>query len=93
MGGATETRARMTRADRRADLLRCAGRLFGERGNDRLVAGGSGGSTLDGGTGNDRIDAVNGKRDKVRCGRGFDRAVIDRKDRVSNCERVTRKRT
>ena len=32
MGGATETRARMTRADRRADLLRCAGRLFGERG-------------------------------------------------------------
>lgn len=70
-----------------------ADRLFGERGNDRLVAGGSGGSTLDGGTGNDRIDTLNGKRDSVRCGGGYDRAVVDRKDRVSNCERVTRKRT
>ena len=32
MGGATEARVRMTAAHRRAVLLRCAGRLFGERG-------------------------------------------------------------
>ena len=68
-------------------------RLFGERGNDRLVAGDRGGSTLDGGTGNDRVDAVNGRRDTVRCGSGFDRATLDRSDRASGCERVTRRRT
>jgi len=70
-----------------------ANRLFGERGDDRLVAGGSGGSSLDGGSGNDRIDAVNGRRDKVKCGSGFDRAVVDRRDQVSGCERVKRRRT
>ncbi len=67
-------------------------RLFGERGNDRLVAGDTGGNTLDGGTGDDHLDAVNGRRDIVRCGSGFDRAVVDRFDRVSGCERITRKR-
>ena len=70
-----------------------ADRLFGERGNDRLVAGDSGGSRLDGGVGNDRLDAVNGRRDTVRCGSGFDRAVVDKRlDRVSRCERVTRRK-
>ena len=68
-------------------------KLFGERGNDRLTAGDRGGSTADGGTGNDRIDAVNGRRDTVKCGLGFDRATVDRADRVSGCERVTRRRT
>ena len=67
-------------------------KLFGERGGDRLIAGSSGGSTVDGGSGNDRVDALNGRRDSVRCGTGFDRAVLDRRDRASGCERVTRKR-
>ena len=67
-------------------------RIFGERGADRLVAGSSGASTVDGGSGNDRVDAVNGRRDTVKCGTGFDRATLDRADRASGCERVTRRR-
>lgn len=69
-----------------------ADRLFGERGADRLVASGTGRNMLDGGSGNDYLQAVNGRRDIVRCGSGRDRAVVDRFDRVSGCERITRKR-
>lgn len=76
----------------RLDGGSAADRLFGERGADRLVAGDSGASLLDGGAGNDRLDARNGERDTVKCGSGFDRAVVDRVDRTSGCERVTRKR-
>lgn len=40
----------------------------------------------------DRIDAVNGRRDTVSCGRGRDLAVVDERDRVSrDCELVTRR--
>ncbi|MDP8967682.1 MAG: hypothetical protein M3N04_03695, partial [Actinomycetota bacterium] len=67
-------------------------RLYGERGNDRLWARGGGRNLLDGGGGSDRINAVNGKRDTVRCGTGFDRATVDRIDRVSGCEVVRRRR-
>jgi len=66
-------------------------RLFGERGKDVLF-GGSGSDTLDGGSGSDRIYSLDRSRDTVRCGTGFDRAVVDRLDRVSGCERVTRRR-
>jgi RTX calcium-binding nonapeptide repeat (4 copies) len=64
-------------------------RLTGGRGNDLLV-GGRGVNGYDGGPGRDRIEARNGKRELVRCGSGRDLAVIDRRDRVRDCERVRR---
>lgn len=81
-------------------LLGSAGRdtLRGEEGNDRLT-GGSGADTLvggpganvyDAGAGDDVVDAVNGRPELVACGPGTDRARVDRRDRVTGCERVTR---
>ncbi len=65
--------------------------LNGARGNDRLV-GGTGPDRLNGGPGNDFISARRGSRDTVRCGGGRrDVAVVDRRDRVSGCERVRRR--
>ncbi len=72
--------------------------LRGERGDDRLT-GGRGADTLLGGAGvnayyagpgNDFVNSVNGRVELVRCGSGQDRASVDRRDRVSGCERVTR---
>ncbi len=68
-------------------------RLYGERGNDRLYAGSGSVNLLDGGSGRDWIKALNGQRDIVRCGSGRDRAIVDRMDRVFNCESVRRRRT
>jgi hypothetical protein len=81
-------------------------RLSGGRGDDRLL-GGAGGDrlsdaagrdTLSGGAGNDRVDARDASaagrlgRDAVRCGTGFDVAVVDLADRVAaDCERVYRR--
>lgn len=66
--------------------------LFGEAGDDVLTAG-DGRNLLDGGSGNDRIEARNGEVDDVRCGAGRkDRAIVDRADRVSGCERISRPR-
>ena len=71
--------------------------LRGEDGNDRLT-GGSGADTLTGGpgvnayragSGNDVVDSVNGRAELVDCGPGQDRARVDKRDRVSGCERVT----
>lgn len=73
-----------------ADVLVGGGdrdRLLGEGGNDTLRAG-DGRNLVDGGAGNDRIEARNGERDDVRCGTGRDRAIVDRGDRVSGCERI-----
>jgi hypothetical protein len=71
--------------------------LSGGLGADRLIDG-RGRDTFVGGTGNDRIDARDlttaGARraDAVDCGRGFDRALVDRADHVArNCERVLRR--
>ena len=58
---------------------------------DRLV-GGPGRNKLFGGAGSDTIEAANGVRETVDCGRGRDRAVADRADKLFRCERVTRKR-
>lgn len=72
--------------------------LGGGRGNDRLT-GGSGGDVLvdregfnafDAGRGNDYVNARNGIRELVLCGRGRDRALVDRRDRVRSCERLSR---
>ena len=65
-------------------------RLVGGTDSDRLV-GGSGKNTYSGGDGSDRINAVNGNRERVDCGPGRDVAIVDRADRVKHCERVRRR--
>ena len=64
-------------------------RLTGGRGGDVLI-GGPGLNAYDAGPGRDRVDARNGRREIVDCGRGRDRARVDRRDRVRRCERVLR---
>jgi hypothetical protein len=56
---------------------------------DTLVGGG-GRDRIVGGPGADRINARDGTRDLVRCGRGRDRARLDRSDRESGCKWVNR---
>ncbi|MGI8944729.1 MAG: calcium-binding protein [Thermoleophilaceae bacterium] len=79
------------------DRLRGGGsgdRLVGERGNDRIHAGGAddAANRVDAGPGNDIINVRNRKRDFVLCGRGRDRVIADRGDRLNGCERVSRRR-
>jgi Ca2+-binding RTX toxin-like protein len=73
-------------------------RLLGGKGADRLTGGG-GADTLvggrgvnryDAGSGNDIVKAANSRRELVSCGRGQDRAWVDRRDRVGGCEQLTR---
>jgi hemolysin type calcium-binding protein/List-Bact-rpt repeat protein len=74
-------------------------RLEGGNGNDRLnggagndtLDGGRGTDTLSGGDGKDVIAALDGERDTIACGRGRDTVRADRADRVSGCERVSRR--
>jgi Ca2+-binding RTX toxin-like protein len=66
--------------------------LDGGTGNDRLT-GGSLVNRYRGGAGTDVISARNGRVETVDCGSGRrDRAVVDRRDRVRGCERVSRAR-
>jgi Ca2+-binding RTX toxin-like protein len=60
-------------------------RLYGDHGNDQL-RGGTGMDWLVGGTGSDTILARGRGRDRVRCGAGYDIALIDARDFVSGCE-------
>lgn len=74
------------------DTLRGEGgndRLSGGRGADTLL-GGAGVNAYDAGPGSDFVNSVNGRVELVRCGPGRDRASVDRRDRVSGCEHVTR---
>ena len=72
--------------------------LRGDAGDDRLtggsgrdvLTGGAGTNAYDAGSGTDVVNAANGRREPVRCGAGNDRARVDRRDRVSGCEHVTR---
>jgi Ca2+-binding RTX toxin-like protein len=68
-----------------------ADKLNGGKGNDRLK-GNAGKNKYKGGSGDDKIKAANGVVEKVNCGRGDDRATVDRKDKARHCEKVTRKR-
>jgi Ca2+-binding RTX toxin-like protein len=88
--------------ERGRDLVRGGARddsLEGGPGNDRLI-GGAGLDALGGGAGADRLEAREDRsageqprKDRVDCGAGRrDRAVVDRRDRVTRCERVTRRR-
>jgi Ca2+-binding RTX toxin-like protein len=66
-------------------------RIWGQPGND-VLTGGRGGDRLSGQQGNDRINARDGARDRVLCGAGKDRAIVDKKDLVRRgCERVSRR--
>jgi serralysin len=75
-----------------------AQRIVGGAGNDRIQGGGtyfSPAQRLEGGSGNDRIrarDPGKGWRDVIICGPGRDHAIVDRRDSVSGCERVSRSR-
>ena len=71
----------------------------GEEGHDRLVGspredfldGGSGKDTILARGGNDTIDALDRKRERVVCGAGKkDRATVDARDRAKGCERGRR---
>jgi metallophosphoesterase (TIGR03767 family) len=74
-----------------ADSIRGGGGrdcAIGGRGPDHL-RGGNAPDRLRGQGGADVIDARDGGRDKVDCGRGTaDLAIVDREDRVRRCERV-----
>ena len=65
-------------------------RISGGAGNDRL-RGGPGRNRLRGGPGNDRLNGVNGKPDRLLCGRGRDRGRADSFDLVRGCERLRRR--
>jgi hypothetical protein len=65
--------------------------LRGRAGPDRL-SGGAGADRLDGGRGADVLRARDGRRDRVACGSGRDRAIADAADAVAaDCERVGRR--
>ena len=48
------------------------------------------GSRISAGEGDDRLFVRNGRRDRVECGRGADRVLADRFDRLTGCERIER---
>jgi Ca2+-binding RTX toxin-like protein len=78
------------RAVGRQEVARGDDDLGGGRGDDVLV-GGAGRDLLAAGAGRDLIRARDGRRDRIRCGAGFDRVRADRRDRVAgDCERVSR---
>jgi hypothetical protein len=47
---------------------------------------------VSGGSGNDTINVRNHKRDIVNCGRGKDRVIADKIDKLRGCERVKRRK-
>lgn len=63
------------------------------RGGDQrdVLEGGDGSDRLIGSQAGDRMLARDGARDVVRCGRGHDVAVLDRRDRFKGCEEVSRR--
>jgi hypothetical protein len=68
-------------------LVGGAGRdtLIGGPGND-VLDGGTGPDKLYGGPGSDTLLSADGERDRVDCGDGEDRAIVDQLDVVENCE-------
>jgi Ca2+-binding RTX toxin-like protein len=66
-------------------------RVSGDGGNDRLTGNG-GRDRVQGSSGNDRLTSRDRRKgDVVSGGRGRDRATVDRRDRVSSVERVSRR--
>jgi hypothetical protein len=63
-------------------------RVKGWDGDDKLV-GNAGNDRLKGGDGDDVVKARRGGKDRVNCGKGQDRAVVDKRDKVRrSCENV-----
>jgi hypothetical protein len=86
-------RADQLRGTAYADMLDGrAGRdhLFGFAGNDVLF-GGPGKDTIDAHAGNDTIYARDKTRDTVHCGPGRDTVTADKTDRLTKCEKVSRR--
>jgi Ca2+-binding RTX toxin-like protein len=63
---------------------RGADRMFGRQGRDRLSAG-RGRDEVFAGRGNDRVNSRDGRRDRVRCGAGFDVVLADSLDLLFAC--------
>jgi hypothetical protein len=63
--------------------------VIGNLGDDRLD-GGADRDVLRGGKGGDVLRSLDGVRDRISCGRGRDRARVDRIDRLEGCEKVRR---
>ena len=63
--------------------------LKGGAGRD-LLSDGLGANTYDAGPGDDVVSARQSIGEQIDCGEGKDLAIVDRKDRVVNCERVER---
>jgi parallel beta-helix repeat protein len=90
--GALKAQSELLVGTRAGDRLRGGvgnQRIRGMSGNDRIKAG-PGRDCLLGDRGRDRLHAADARRDVVRCGRGRDVAIVDRKDRVRHCEKVVR---
>ena len=64
-------------------------RLDGREGND-VLQGNTGRDELTGGGGDDALLARDGEPDRVDCGEGTDRAVVDQYDEILGCERIDR---
>jgi Ca2+-binding RTX toxin-like protein len=72
------------------DTLRgnaAANTIDGGAGND-VIDGGGGTDAIYGGVGDDIITARDGRVDRIECGPGRDRAIVDRVDSVKGCESV-----
>lgn len=66
-------------------------KLKGQSGDDKL-SGGAGRDRLTGGAGRDTLKARGRGGDLVSCGKGRDKAIVDRRDRVRGCEKVRRRK-
>lgn len=64
-------------------------RITGRDGDDEIDAG-AGNDLVSGGLGGDHIVVDDNSRDIVRCGAGRDRVRADRRDRLHDCEKVSR---
>jgi Ca2+-binding RTX toxin-like protein len=72
------------------------GILHGGNGRDLIIGGpaaenitgGRGNDVVRGGNGRDIIRAIDGTKDRISCGGGFDRVKADGVDRLNGCERL-----
>lgn len=91
LGSAKRDRIRGTRGPDVIEAGRRRGRIAAGAGDDRIDVR-RGRNRIRAGRGDDRVDARRGGRDVVRCGRGEDVAIVDRRDRARGCEEVRTRR-
>jgi hypothetical protein len=78
------------RGDDRITGLAGADLIKGGADQDSIKAG-DGVDLVIGGGGNDRIWARDGEADRVKCGGGRDKALVDRQDRAKGCEKLRKR--